>query len=83
MDVFLFIKKEGKKDPTKNILLPILAILASLFMVVAAIYAHGIRPYLVATERGQFAFPVLFYLIVFAVIMGLGGIWYKNKDNRL
>ena len=79
----LFIKKEGKKNPTRNILLPLLAILASLFMVVAAIYAHGIRPYLVAAERGQFAFPVLFYLIVFAIIMGLGGIWYKNKGNRL
>ena len=79
----LFIKKEGKKNPVRNILLPLLAILASLFMVVAAVYAHGVRPYLAAAESGSFAFPVLFYLIVFAAIMGLGGVWYKSKDNRL
>ena len=77
--LILFIKKEGKKNPVRNVLLPLLAIFSSLFMVVAAIYAHGICPYLVAAEHGQFAFPILFYLIVFAVIMGLGGVWYKNN----
>ena len=77
----LFIKKEGKKNPLRNIFLPLLAIFASLFMVVAAIYAHGIRPYL-AAENGRFSFPVIFYFIVFAVIMGIGGIWYKKRDGH-
>ena len=76
----LFIKKECRKKTLRNIFLPLLAIFASLFMIVAAIYAHGIRPYLAAAEKGQFSFPVLFYLIVFTVIMGIGGIWYKKPD---
>jgi APA family basic amino acid/polyamine antiporter len=76
----VFIKKEGKKSLFKNTVMPILAIVASLFMVFVAIYAHGIRPYQNALENGEFAFPVLFYLIVFAVIMALGILFYKKKD---
>ncbi len=79
--LLLFIKKEGKKHPVKNILLPALAALASLFMVFVAIYAHGIRPYLAAAENGEFAFPVLFYLIVFAVIMIIGGLLYRSRKR--
>ena len=75
----MFIVKEGKKDTFKNVFMPILAIIASLFMVFVAIYAHGIRPYQQAAANGTFAFPVLFYLIVFAVIMGIGALFYKKK----
>ena len=78
----LFIKKEGKKHLLKNTVLPILAILAALFMVFVAIYAHGIRPYLAAAQNGQFAFPVLFYLIVFAAIMGVGAVFYKKQNSQ-
>jgi APA family basic amino acid/polyamine antiporter len=77
-----FIKKEGKKNIFKNIILPVLAVLASLFMVFVAIYAHGIRPYQDAQARGEFAFPVLFYLIVFAVIMAIGALFYKKKEQK-
>jgi APA family basic amino acid/polyamine antiporter len=77
-----FIKKEGKKNIFKNIILPVLAVLASLFMVFVAIYAHGIRPYQDAQARGEFAFPVLFYLIVFAVIMAIGALFYKKKEKK-
>lgn len=36
-----------------------------------------------AKENGQFSFPVLFYLIVFAVIMLIGGICRKpSKSNK-
>lgn len=78
----IFIKKEGKKDKIKNILLPILAIIASIFMIFSAFYAHGIKPYNNAQEIGEFSFPILFYLIVFIVIMGIGFILDKksNKD---
>lgn len=75
----VFIKKEGKKNIFKNTVMPILASIASLFMVFVAIYAHGIRPYQKAAANGEFAFPVLFYLIIFAVIMIVGMSLYKKK----
>ncbi len=78
----MFIIKEGKKHIFKNTVMPILAILASLFMVFVAIYAHGIRPYQSAIANGEFSFPVLFYLIVFAVIMGIGALLYKKPSKK-
>ena len=38
-------------------------------MIIAAIYAHGISKYQAAAESGKFAFPVLFYLIIFSIII--------------
>lgn len=73
----MFIVKEGKKNIFKNVIMPILAVIMSLFMVFVAIYAHGISPYQ-ASET--FTFPVLFYLIVFAVIMLIGALLYKSKN---
>lgn len=77
----MFIIKEGRKHIFKNVIMPLLAILASLFMMFVAIYAHGIRPYQVAAAAGEFAFPVLFYLIVFAVIMAIGVAFYRKADK--
>lgn len=77
-----FIKKEGKHNVFKNIVMPILAVIASLFMVFVAIYAHGIRPYQAAQADGKFAFPVLFYLIVFTVIMAIGARFYHKQNNE-
>lgn len=77
----MFIVKEGKKNVFKNTVMPILAIIASLFMVFVAVYAHGIAKYKEAAEIGEFSFPVLFYLIIFGVIMGLGAILYKTKKD--
>ena len=77
----MFIVKHGKENLWKNTVLPILGIIASGFMVFAAIYAHGIQPYLAAKANGQFSFPVLFYLIVFAVVLLIGNFFYKkNKE---
>ena len=78
----LFIKKEGKNNIFKNVIMPILAIICSLFMIFVAIYAHGIVKYKAAAATGEFAFPVLFYLIVFAVIMGVGALLYGKKDKK-
>jgi len=78
----VFIKKEGKNNLLKNVIMPALAIIAALFMVFVAIYAHGIRPYQQAAANGEFAFPVLFYLIVFAVIMGIGMLMYKKESKK-
>ncbi len=78
----IFIIKEGKHSIVKNVIMPILAILSSLFMIFCAVYAHGVRPYLSAKENGEFSFPILFYLIVFAVIMGIGALLYKKKTKN-
>ena len=76
-----FIRKEGKNNVFKNIIMPILAIISSLFMIFVAIYAHGIVKYRAAASIGEFSFPVLFYLIVYAVIMGIGAMLYKPKNK--
>ena len=78
----MFIVKEGKKNIFKNIIMPILAIISSLFMIFVAIYAHGIAKYKEAAIHGQFSFPVLFYLIVFAIIMIIGLVLYKSKKEN-
>ncbi len=75
----VWMKKEKDLGAFKRFVLPILAILACAFMVFAAVYAHGITPYLAAKANGTFSFPVLFYLIVFAVIMILGAMFRKSR----
>ena len=78
----MFIVKEGKKSIFKNIVMPILAIIASIFMIFVAVYAHGIVKYREVAQSGSFRFPVLFYLIVFAVIMIIGALLYKRKEKK-
>ncbi len=73
--------KEKGLGFVKRFLVPILSIIACAFMVFAAVYAHGITPYLAAKEAGEFKFPVLFYLIVFAVIMLIGAA-VKNPRSK-
>ena len=78
----MFIIKQGKENVFKNIVMPILAIIACLFMMFVAVYAHGIRPYEAAAANGEFAFPVLFYLIVYVVVMGIGLVMYKKNSAK-
>lgn len=78
----IWMKKEKEEGVFKRFILPIISIVACLFMVFAAIYAHGITPYISAKANGTFSLPVLFYLIVFAVIMILGAVLRKpNKKD--
>ena len=79
----MWMVKEKDLGAFKRFILPILAILACAFMVFAAVYAHGVTPFLKAKADGKFAFPVLFYLIIYAVVMVLGGVFFKKgkKDN--
>ncbi len=72
--------KEKDLGVFKRFVLPIASILCCAFMVFAAVYAHGITPYLTAKEAGGFSFPVLFYLIVFAVFM-IAGAFFKKKNK--
>ena len=75
--------KEKELGVFKRFVLPSLSIVACAFMVFAAVYAHGITPYKTAAEAGRFSFPVLFYLIVFAVIMVIGAFFAKSKKSDL
>lgn len=76
-----WIKKEKDLSTFKRFVLPIISIVACSFMVFAAIYAHGITPFMVAKENGKFSLPVLFYFIVFGVIMGIGAIFDLRKKS--
>jgi APA family basic amino acid/polyamine antiporter len=67
-----FMRKEKDMGVFRRFVLPSLATVGAFFMICATIYAHGIQPYLKAKAEGNFAFPVLFYLIVLAVIVGAG-----------
>lgn len=78
----LWMKKEKDLGLVKRFLLPIAAMLACIFMIFAAIYAHGITPYLKAKEMGTFSFPVLFYLIIFVVIMIIGAVFKNSKKTQ-
>lgn len=78
-----WMKKEKDMSVFKRFILPLVSTVACLFMVFAAVYAHGITPYITAKENGTFSFPVLFYLIIFAVIMIIGAIFRnKNSDEK-
>lgn len=77
-----WIKTQKDLGKFKRFVLPIASIVACAFMIFAAVYAHGITPYLTAKQDGKFAFPVLFYLIVFAVIMGIGAIFDIRKSKK-
>ncbi len=83
--ILVWIKKEKDLGLLKRFVLPILAILSCLFLVFVAIMSHGVNPYLAAKEIGQFSFPVLFYLIIFAVIMFIGFLFssdFKKIINK-
>ena len=77
-----WMRKEKEATFGKRFVLPIISIAACLFMIFAAIYAHGITPYLAAREAGKFSFPVLFYLIIFAVVTVIGAFVRKPKNNK-
>ena len=77
----MWMKKEKELGFVKRFALPALALASCVFMIFAAVYAHGVTPYLTAKAEGRFAFPVLFYLIVFLVIMGIGAFVKNPKKN--
>jgi len=77
----MFIKKEGKNNKIKNILLPILAIICCLFMVFATIYSHGILPFIEGQKNNTFSCPLLFYLILSSIIMFIGLLLNRNKEK--
>ena len=63
-------KREKDLHPVKRFVLPILSLVGVVVMVIASIASHGIKN--------------LYYLVVFAVIMGLGALfmWYNNRKLK-
>ncbi len=76
-----WMKKEKEMSTFKRFILPSIALAACAFMVFAAVYAHGITPFLAAKANGTFSFPVLFYLIIYAAVMAAGAL-FKNSKNK-
>lgn len=81
----LWMKKEKELGFLKRFLIPSLSVIACAFMVFAAVFAHGITPFIAAKAEGKFSFPVLFYCIIFAVVLIIGA-YFKNpkpkKENK-
>ena len=78
----VWIIKEKEMNVFKRFILPILAIISCLFLVFVAVWSHGITPFLNAQADGKFSFPVLFYLIIFAVVM-LIGFFFSSDFKKL
>jgi len=76
-----FMKKATDLPALKRFVIPGLALCGSIFMVFAALYSHGLQPYLAAKANGTFACPVLFYLIIFAVVMLIGVKFVNGKKK--
>lgn len=76
------IRKEKGLSVIKGKIAPIVAIIGSLFMIFAAVYAHGIAPYMEAKANGTFSAPVIFYLIVYVCIMGIGVSYIFKKKKK-
>ena len=74
--------KEKGLGVVKGKIAPVLAIIGSIFMVIAAVFAHGIYPYQAAKANGTFSLPVLFYLITYIVIMVIGAFFMKAKKSK-
>ena len=79
--IFLMFMVRGKGENfLRRFIIPFIAIIASLFVMFAATYSHGIQPYLAAKEAGKgLDCPVLFYLIVFAAIMIIGWVYVSER----
>ncbi len=79
--ISMFIKSKDL-GVLKGKIAPLLAIAGSIFMVIAAIFAHGVYPYQAAQANGTFSLPVLFYLITYVVLMIIGAFFAKEKKAK-
>ncbi len=79
--ISMFIKSKDL-GVVKGKIAPVLAIIGSIFMVIAAIFAHGIYPYQAAKANGTFSLPVLFYLISYGVVMIIGMLLMNAKKDK-
>ena len=76
-----FMKTATEFGTFKRYVLPSLAIAGSIFMIFAALYSHGYKPYINAQAAGGFSCPVLFYLIIFTVVV-IAGVMIDKKNRK-
>lgn len=79
--IFVKMFKDKKENFFRRIVVPAMAIFGSLFLVLCAIYAHGIVKYQEAAAEGKFAFPALFFAIVAVAVLFSGKFFYKNDKK--
>ncbi len=77
--IFLKMYQDKELDTFKRTVVPTLAIFSCLFLIGCAIYSHGIVKFQAAAANGEFAFPVLFFCIVTAVVLFIGKLCYNSK----
>ncbi len=80
--IIMWIVKEKDLSVFKRFILPIASVISCLFLVFVAVMTHGVNKYFEAQAKGVFSFPVLFYLIIFAIIMFIGFLFsptFKKK----
>jgi len=87
--IFLAMMKMDDLPKFQRYVVPVIAILCCLFLVGCAIYSHGYVKYVQAAANGEFSCPVLFFLIITAVVFLVGSLFYNKrsllnlKDNQL
>ncbi len=74
--LIMFMRKEKELSATRRFVIPALALAGSIFMVIAAVWAHGLN-----VSKNLFEMPIFYYLIVFGVIMALGIFFSKPKGE--
>lgn len=77
--IFAKMYKDKELSPVKRIVVPTLAIGSCLFLVGCAVYSHGVVKYQAAAAEGKFSFPVLFFLIITAVVLFIGKFFYHEE----
>ena len=76
--IFVNLYRDKHMHPAKRFIVPTLAIISCLLLISCAVYSHGIVKYQAAAAQGKFSFPVLFFLIVFALAMFAGKFFYHS-----
>ncbi len=76
------LRKEKSLGFFKGKLAPVVAICSSIFMIIAAVFAHGVYPYQQAEEPGIKSIPVVFYLITYIVLMVIGAFFVNGKKKK-
>ena len=80
--IFFSMYKDKSLKPFDRYVATTMSLLRCLFLVGCAIYTHGIDKYLQAAAAGKFSFPVLFYLIIFAVVMVYSSFFYESAKKK-
>lgn len=77
----MFMKKADDLGAVKRYLIPFAGLCGSVFMVIAAVYAHGITPFVNSQAGGEFSCPIIFYLIIFVAVEILGAYFLKKSSK--